>query len=316
MFNKHYGKTMILRLLALLLAAALCAGAAGAEASDPFFAQFENITWTFASGAGGWSTDLWILPDGTFCGEFHDSEMGELADEYPDGTVYLCSFNGRLSFTEQADENTWKIRVDKLFLFFRPDTPMDRLTGEMQFWTHLFDDMDHPADELQNWFMYSEANDSGFVGLSNGGAGVSLANPWEDLTAEQLREVTGRSVTLPEGAENAVYRWNGMDCLAEVQFSWMNGEYCFRSQPASPAGGHLADISGMYFTWEHEESVTVGGCPGSIAQAQSGAGDWVERCLWYDEAAEITYSLSVAAADLDGLDLAAVAEQLCLPAEG
>ena len=80
--------------------------------------------------------------------------------------------------------------------------------------------------------------------------------------------------------------------------------------------GELMDISGMYFDWTNEEQIRVHLCSGSIAQAESGTGDKVERCLWYDETAEIMYSLSVVGADLNGLDLSAIAEQICAPTVG
>ena len=166
----------------------------GAEQeNDLFFAQFEGMEWSFSSGAGGWSTDMRILPDGSFSGEYHDSEMGDTSDEYPDGTIYGCAFTGRMSFVEQLDENTWKIRVDKLntdgevgqesideglrfivtdpygisesdeMILYRPGTPVDFLSEEMQMWAHLFD-QEEAISELDNWFLSSELNESGFVG--------------------------------------------------------------------------------------------------------------------------------------------------------
>ena len=72
----------------------------------------------------------------------------------------------------------------------------------------------------------------------------------------------------------------------------------------------------MYFTWQYQEDVTVGGCTGTLAQVQSETGDWVQRCLWYDSATGVSYSLTVVAPDVDGLDLIALAEQIFLPTVG
>ena len=80
--------------------------------------------------------------------------------------------------------------------------------------------------------------------------------------------------------------------------------------------GELMDISGMYFDWTNEEQIRVRLCSGSIAKARSETGDWVERCLWYDETAEIMYSLSVVAQNVNGLDLSAIAEKICTPTVG
>ena len=97
----------------LIIGAAFAAGTVP-ENGEKLFARFEGMEWTFSSGAGGWSTDLQIQPDGTFTGVFHDSEMGETADEYPDGTVYYCEFSGKFSAAAQEDGNTWKLHVDEL----------------------------------------------------------------------------------------------------------------------------------------------------------------------------------------------------------
>ncbi|MBQ3270703.1 MAG: hypothetical protein IJH09_12385 [Clostridia bacterium] len=331
-------KKMFAWILTVMLLAAFTT--AMAEQDDALFAQLEGTEWTFSSGAGGWSTDMRILPDGSFSGEFHDSEMGEFADEYPNGTVYGCSFTGQMSVIGQVDENTWKLRVDALkvdesqpeeaidegirFVFaepygitegdelalYQPGTPLEGFTEEMLLWAHLLGD-ERPA-ELEDWFLYSEQYDSGFVGYA-AETGVSIANPWEDMTEEGLRAVSGLSFGLPEDAENVIYRWMDSEKLAEMQFTWSGDEYCARAQAVELEEGELMEISGMYFAWDNEEEITVDGCPGTIGQAQTGSEDWVERCLWYDAEAEVMYSLSVVGNDLDGLDLTVIAGQVYRP---
>ena len=328
----------------LSLALALTAAGAWAESEGTFFETLSGIEWSFSSGAGAWSTDLRILPDGSFSGEFHDSEMGECAEAYPDGTIYGCSFVGQMSLVEQVNENTWKIRIDGLhqdesqpaetiddgirfvktepygislgdeMLLYRPGTPVDVLSEEMQLWAHVLDQENPPA-ELENWFLSSEKNDSGFVGFRYDD-NVLMPNPWEDLTAEQLTEATGLSFGVPEGAENVIYRYLRSENLAEMQFTWEDGDYCARIQPAALQDGELMNIAGMYFAWDHEEEVTVRHCYGSIGLAQTGSEDWAELCLWYDAAPGLMYSLSVVTSDLDGLDLVAMAEQVYVPVQG
>ena len=90
-------KKLISCILALLLVAVLaCAGAE--EKTDTFFTRLEGLEWTFSSGAGGWSTDMRILPDGTFSGEYHDSEMGE-------ATAWQIMLNGDEETITPATEN-------------------------------------------------------------------------------------------------------------------------------------------------------------------------------------------------------------------
>ncbi len=330
--------------LALLLSLTLIASAACAvaETSENIFDTLSGLEWSFSSGVGAWSTDLQIQTDGAFTGEFHDSEMGETGEDYPDGTIYGCTFSGRMSLTERLDENTWKVRVDTLaldegqvpeafedgirfvttdpyglcagdeMLLYGPGTSLDVFSEDMLFWTHVQDQEDPPA-ELDTWFLYSEKNESGFVGYS---VEANMHNPWEELTADQLAEASGLSFRIPEGAENIVYRYLQSENLAEMQFTLGPDEFCARIQPAELQDGELMNISGMYFGWENEEAVTVGRCRGTIGQAQTGSEEWVELCLWYDRVPGLMYSLSVYTTELDGLDLTAVAEQVYIPMQG
>ena len=316
------------KLFALLLCLALVLSSV-AFAGENVFETLEGMDWSFSSGVGGWSTDMRILANGYFTGEYHDSEMGEIGDGYPNGTVYFCAFEGQMSIDGQVDERTWKIRVISLtkteskeyiddgiryvpsepyglakgdeMILYAPGTPVSILSEEMQLWAHVFD-QEAPPTELEDWFLMSESNDSGFVGYQAAG----LANPWEDLTADALREASGLSFHVPEGAENVIYRYLPSESLAEMQFTLDSDEFCARIQPSSEP----ADISGMYFEWENEEAISINGCPGTISQAKADSEDWVELCRWYDAAQGLQYSLSVYTTELDGLDLTAVAERI------
>lgn len=317
-------------LLVVCLAVAL---SAASFAEENLFETLSGMEWSFSSGVGGWETYLVIKADGSFVGDYHDSEMGETADEYPNGTVYFCSFSGRMSLAGRADENTWKIHIDSLeadkgqemiedeiryvptdvyglsagddMLLYSPGTPVSVFSEEMLMWTHMLDQEETPVT-LDNWFLCSEKNDSGFVGYEP----VSAVNPWEDLTAEELKEASGLVFGVPEGAEGIIYRYLRSEGMAEMQFSWAGGEYCARIQPMALKDNELYDISGMYYNWAYEEPVKIGTCFGSLSQAQQEDESWAERCLWYDADAGLMYSLSVKAADVDGLDLTALAEQV------
>lgn len=330
---------------AWILSLALVCAAMGVWAEgDSLFETLAGLEWSFSSGVGGWSTDMRMQADGSFTGEYHDSEMGETGDDYPYGTLYGCSFNGQMAVVEQVDENTWKLRVERLemdegqvpeaiedgirfvtaepyglsegdeMLLYRPGTPVNVLSESMLFWAHIIGREDPPS-ALDAWFLSSEKNDSGFVGFDFQ-PGTSMANPWEDMTAEQLLAASGLAFRVPEGAENVIYRFLPSQGLAEMQFTLDADEYCARIQPAALQEGEWLDISGMYFDWVNEEAVAIRGCRGTIAQAQDGDEGFAELCQWYDAAAGRMHSLSVYTADLDGLDLTAVAEQVYLPAPG
>ncbi len=331
------------KLLALLMSLALLLYGIGAFAEDeaPSFERLAGLQWEFSSGAGGWSTELTVNPDGSFSGRFHDSEMGEIGDDYPNGTVYVCAFTGRMSGLEAVDGQTWRVKVDSVtpdeasgreaiddgiryvtsdpygvaaddeILIYLPGTPLEGFTEEMRMWAHLPGEQD-PAATLEDWFLYSPKNDTGFVGYP-APDDAALANPWRDLTGDELARVSGMAFGVPEGAEGVVYRWLESDGLAEMQFTMDGDEYCARAQSAELSEGELMNISGMYFQWDHEEAITVNGCPGTLGLAQTGSEDWVELCQWYDAGAKRMYSLSVYTTDPDGLDLTAVAQMVHRP---
>lgn len=336
----------------LCLALALCAAGAWAEntesaenaqKTDSLFETLAGQDWVFSSGVGAWSTELKILADGSFTGKYHDSEMGETGEGYPDGTVYGCTFSGRLSLAGQADEYAWKLQVDSLaldegqvkeavedgiryvtaepyglsegdeMLLHRPGTPVSALTEDQLFWSHVTE-QDPQPEALETWLLTSERNESGFVGFPSWEA--SLPNPWQEMTAEQLQEASGLTFRVPEGAADVVYRWLPGERLAEMQFTLDGGEFCARLQPAELKDGELSNISGMYLFWENVEKIQVHHCRGTIGQARCGSEDWAELVLWYDQAPGVMGSLSVHTTEPDGLDLVAVAETVYLPPQG
>ena len=76
----------------------------------------------FASGAGGWSTDMTLDQDGSFTGAYHDSEMGEQGESYPNGSCYISTFSGRFGSIRQVDDHTWAMTLEELTVQEEPDT--------------------------------------------------------------------------------------------------------------------------------------------------------------------------------------------------
>ena len=161
--------------LVLGLTAALCAGcaqtpppAASAAPTDAAPAavlpgEFP-MEFVFSSGAGAWMTVLTLNADGSFSGQFHDSNMGELGKDYPNGTVYVCSFTGKFIDPVQLDGHSYRMQLtppvlerpagdmwikDGIryissnpygldggldFVFYTPDTPVAGLDEEFLSW--------------------------------------------------------------------------------------------------------------------------------------------------------------------------------------
>ena len=76
----------------------------------------------FASGAGGWSTDMTLEQDGSFTGAYHDSDMGDQGEGYPNGSCYISTFSGRFGSIRQVDDHTWAMTLEELTVQEEPDT--------------------------------------------------------------------------------------------------------------------------------------------------------------------------------------------------
>lgn len=183
-------KKMTAAILALMMM--MTAALAMAESGEKdLFALLRGRVFEFASGAGGWSTELEVGENGAFTGNFHDSEMGETGEGYPDGTLYGCSFHGQFSDPVQVDEYTWTVKVtvemdegqaaetiqdniryitstpygmDKpeTVTVYLPGVPVSRLPEEFMFWT-LWLDLDPAAETFPMYAIWNEAEDAGFM---------------------------------------------------------------------------------------------------------------------------------------------------------
>lgn len=120
----------------------------------------------FASGAGAWGTTLTLNLDGTFTGQFYDSNMGENGENYPNGTVYYCNFSGRFGSMMKLNDYAYYMRLEELaydtdigreqiggeegiryvtaepygiaggeeFIFYLPGTPVEELNEDFLSW--------------------------------------------------------------------------------------------------------------------------------------------------------------------------------------
>ncbi len=122
------------------------------------------LTFGFSSGAGGWGTELYLNEDGSFTGEFHDSDMGVTGEGYPNGTVSICKFSGKFAPAERLDMYTYATKLVELtleqpegeewiedgvrfvasgpyglndgedFQIYLPNTPVERLSEDAYIW--------------------------------------------------------------------------------------------------------------------------------------------------------------------------------------
>lgn len=67
----------------------------------------------FSSGVGAWGTSLHINEDGSFSGDFHDTDAGESGDGY-DGVVYLCQYTGQFTIPVRVSDYVYKMQIESI----------------------------------------------------------------------------------------------------------------------------------------------------------------------------------------------------------
>ena len=157
------------------------------------FADIENVEFYFASGAGGWRTFLNIEADGKFYGEYSDSDMGDIGEGYPNGTLYNCLFEGEFTKPVKVNDYTYSMKVKEIncdkekdtaeiidgtmiyysipyglegaeeVLLYLPGAPTSELPEEYMNWVR--NDMADPkALELPFYGLYNVTEKNGFSG--------------------------------------------------------------------------------------------------------------------------------------------------------
>jgi hypothetical protein len=103
----------------------------GEEHSAAFsFADVSNLQFWFGSGAGGWCTVLNIAEDGSFSGEYMDSELGAQ-------TTYLCDFTGQFSQPIQVNDDTYSVQLESIS-YERESGTEERAVVEGYDWTYSY----------------------------------------------------------------------------------------------------------------------------------------------------------------------------------
>ena len=92
-----------------------------ADDSTITFVDLAQYGYSFYSGVGGWSDDFYIEKDGSFHGSYHDSDMGDSGDGYPDGTRYYCEYEGHFENIQKVDEFTYKMHMKDINIINNDD---------------------------------------------------------------------------------------------------------------------------------------------------------------------------------------------------
>lgn len=68
----------------------------------------------FSSGTGGWGSSLSIGPNGTFSGDYHDSDMGSTGPGYPGGTISESKVSGQFTRAHQVSPTLYEVYLENL----------------------------------------------------------------------------------------------------------------------------------------------------------------------------------------------------------
>lgn len=163
------------------------------EVSDPMLPEGFPMEFIFSSGAGAWYTSLTLNPDGSFTGTFHDSEMGAISDEHPNGVVYISVFSGVFENIRKVNDYTYTITLSTLgtqkregetwiedgihyiasapygltggteFRLYLPQTPITDVPEYfLSWWPHRYTQHENPRDTLDCYGILNVATDDGF----------------------------------------------------------------------------------------------------------------------------------------------------------
>lgn len=151
--------------------------------------SFDDLKYSefcFSSGVGGWATLLTVSADGSFSGEYSDGDLGVTGENYPNGTVYQCVFNGQFTEPVKINDYTYSVQISELYyeheegteeiidgqryiytdvygfddaeniLIYLPGAPMEKLPEEFRSWLYTSD------TALQYYALNNEAWQQGF----------------------------------------------------------------------------------------------------------------------------------------------------------
>jgi hypothetical protein len=164
------------------------------SSGDLKYSDLAGLPFYFSSGAGAWSTAVEIMKDGTFNGYFYDRNMGEKGTDYPNGTMYECSFKGKFSSLTKIGDYEYSMKCESLttagtegsekivdgvkiitagpygfdnageFFLYLPGKKLIDLPDEFLIWAHVYSDNIDPAQTLAFYGLYNAGGEQGFRG--------------------------------------------------------------------------------------------------------------------------------------------------------
>ena len=142
--------------------------------------------------------------------------------------------------------------------------------------------------------------------IDNNNQNSYIANPWTEVTKEDVEKGLGTEIVLPNDAKNVIYRFNSSIALYEILFDYDALSFTYRIKKSV----ENEDISGLYYDWKMSYEETVEGYKANIYRVVI-EDDAIELITWIDTDEDISYSLSTSlGADLDGFYITEIVKQL------
>ena len=216
--------------------------------NDAVFAEMAQYGYTFASGAGAWSTDLNVHEDGSFDGGYSDSDMGDIGADYPNGIVYVSNFSGQFAAPEKINDYTYKTSIQTIIYqdtvgqekiedgvkyvyttangldnakdiyIYTKGAPISELPEGYLSWVNT--GLDEGATELPWYGIYNEADESGFFGWEKNSDSEQASDAETTIDAE-LRELENKAQVINDQLEDGSLSQGDMNQLsAELYALW------------------------------------------------------------------------------------------------
>lgn len=228
--------------IAVLVLSVNGSGAVAANAAEDA-SIWEEVPeyFVFSSGVGAWATELQMEDDGSFTGVYHDSEMGDTGDGYPNGTVYFCNFSGKFTEPLRFDECMYEMDLEELetegtegdsyiengvryvysepygisggtqFTLYTPGQPYDMVSEDFAWWVRSVSGS-QDTEYFNCYAICNAATQDGFVGYENQeGEDKEVEYIFAQSAHEYLSEqdIAGKSKETIQQAINEIYARHG-----------------------------------------------------------------------------------------------------------
>ena len=238
-------------------------------AAEFSFADLRRLQFRFSSGAGAWSTLLAVRPDGSFYGEYHDTDMG---GGEPDirAVQWNCKFTGRFAQPVQVNDYTYSMGIAEIsyekeagteevidgiqyyytapygledaeeILVYLPGAPLGELPQEFRGWVGYYE---NTRDKLPFYALNNESHQQGF-GSYDWVERVRTDVEWAEETAAEYETKILEDTSLSQGELNEVWAvlrqtlpQADMEALTAEELEWIAWKEEQLARTGEEAGG-------------------------------------------------------------------------------